>query len=138
MSAAVAMAALLAAVSAMEPPAPTVTPTDVEVRLGGIDVACTGIGLDTRAEPRWRSYGVRIELSDARNEYLAGGVVTVLDAHGRPLLSAKCDAPWLLLRLPPGAYGVEATMEGAAAPRSARIVAPRSGQVRVVLRFPEL
>jgi hypothetical protein len=133
-----AIAAVLLASAQSVPAAPAANaPLDVETRLNGVDIACTGIGLEARADPRWGSYGVRIELSNSRNEYLSDGVITLRDGSGRPLLSARCDAPWLLLRLPPGRYSVEATLPDAA-PRSSAFIAPRTGQLRVVLQFKDL
>ena len=132
---------LLSAAPALPPiaetPPPVSLPVDVETRVNGVDIACTGVDAGVRAEPRWRAYGVRVELSNRRNEYLVDGVVTVRDAAGRALLSARCDAPWVLLRLDPGAYLIEATMDGALNRPSARVVAPRVGQLRVVLQFTE-
>jgi len=119
------------------PSPPPITPLDVETRLNGVELACTGIGLEARSDPRWTTYGVRIELSNSRNEYLTGGTVTLRDASGRAVLSAQCDAPWLLLRLSPGRYSVEAAMPDAA-PRSSAFIAPRTGQIRVVLQFKDL
>lgn len=135
-----AAAALLLGVSTFAAPSPamaqSVVPVDVETQLGGIDVACTGIGADARAELRWQAYGVRVEFSNARNEYLVGGEVTVRDARGVVLLDARCDAPWLLMRLAPsGQYVVEGRMGPEV--KSARVTPPRTGQMRVVLQFPD-
>ncbi len=114
-------------------------PVDSELTLNGVGVACTGIGADARADARWRRYGVRIEFSDAKNEYLAGGAISLRDAKGRELLKASCDAPWLLLQLPEGAYSVEGWEPGTPAkPRSARFSTPTGAQQRVVLQFPDL
>lgn len=132
-----AIAAMLFASAQSLPAPPSIAPLDVETRLNGVELACTGIGLEARSDPRWGSYGVRVELSNSRNEYLTGGAITLRDGSGRVVLSAQCDAPWLLLRLSPGRYSVEATMPDAA-PRSSAFVAPRSGQLRVVLQFKDL
>lgn len=110
---------------------------DVETTVNGVQLVCTGIG-QTRDEPRWRGYPVRIEFSNRRNEYLVGGAITVRDAGGRDLFSASCDAPWILLRLPKGAYQVEGRMPNAAAKsRSASFAPPAAGQLRVVLQFED-
>lgn len=116
---------------------PVVLALDTATTVNGVQLACTGIG-QTRDDARWQSYPVRVEFSNARNEYLVGGAVTVRDAVGRELLSASCDAPWILLRLPKGAYRVEGRILGSAArPRSAPIVSPTGSQLRVVLQFPD-
>jgi hypothetical protein len=128
---------LLASVAASAE-APVAAPVDQEVRIAGVEVACTGFGRAMREDPKWGHYGVRLEFSNARNEYLSGALVTVRTAAGRPVLSATCDAPWLLMRLSPGAYRVEARLTGAEAkPRSATFKSPATGQIRVVLQFPD-
>ena len=132
-----AIAAILFASVQPLPAPPSITPVGVETRLNGVEVACTGIGLEARSDPRWASYGVRVEFSNSRNEYLTVGTVTLRDASGRAVFSAQCDAPWLLLRLSPGRYSVEATMPDAA-PRSSAFIAPRTGQLRVVMQFKDL
>lgn len=133
--------ALAAAAALAAPPpaaaAPTVVPVDAAMTIDGVDVACTGIGLDARSDPRWLAYGLRIELSNSRNEYLVGGAFSLRDAGGRSLLDVSCDAPWLLLRVPPGSYVVEARTADRQGARSARVSPPKAGQTRVVLQFPD-
>ena len=110
---------------------------DTEAIVNGVELACTGIG-QTREEARWQSYAVRVEFSNARNEYLVDGAIAVRDSAGRELLSVRCDAPWILLRLPKGAYRIEATLPGSVAkPRSAAVASPAQGQMRVVMQFPD-
>lgn len=131
------LAALLAGqVVAAEPP--VAVPVDQAARLGSVDVACTGFGRAMRDDPRWRAYGVRVEFSNRRNEYLAGAMVTVRDGAARTVASATCDPPWFLMRLSPGRYKIEAQLVGAAAgTRGASFDAPAKGQLRVVLPFPD-
>jgi hypothetical protein len=117
--------------------APTVSvPEDRVVTVNGVDVACTGIG-QTRNDPQWAAYPVRVEISGAHNEYLAGAVVSVRDHAGRPVLSVACDGPWVLVKLPAGNYRIVASLAGSdARPRSAPVRSPRRGQLRVVMQFP--
>ena len=111
---------------------------DTDARIGGVEAACTGIG-QTRSDPHWRTYPIRLEVSDAQNTYLADEEILVRSASGRELLHVSCAAPWVLLRLPAGAYHVEAAIPGAKAqPRGADFTVPATGQARVVLRFPDL
>lgn len=113
-------------------------PLDAETTVSGVPVACTGIG-QTREDPRWAVYPVRIEVSDAQNAYLAGAVVQVRGRDGKPILAAECDGPWLLAMLPKGRYLAEARIPGSSArPRSARFTATDKGQVRVVLQFTDI
>jgi hypothetical protein len=112
-------------------------PVDVETNAGGVPVACTGIG-QTRLDPKWQAYGVRVEVSNAANEYLVGGAVTVKDRKGAEVLSVSCDAPWILMKLPAGAYSIEGRLlNSAAKPKSAPFSPPKSGQMRLVLQFPD-
>ncbi|MGA0602422.1 hypothetical protein ACO2Q3_17060 [Caulobacter sp. KR2-114] len=116
---------------------PTRLPLDGEATVGGAPVACTGIG-QTRLEPRWQAYPVRVEFSNARNEYLAGAQVALWDGAGRQLLTVQCPGPWVLIRPPPGAYRLEGRLlDVQAAPRSARFRPPAKGQIRLVLQFPD-
>ncbi len=134
---AAAAALALAATGQVAAAQPVALAVDAETTLSGIPVACTGIG-QTRDDPRWQAYGVRVEVSNAANEYLVGGAVTVRDRAGREVLSASCDAPWILMKLPPGAYRIEGRILGSSArPRSAPFSAPARGQMRLVLQFPD-
>jgi hypothetical protein len=102
----------------------------------GVPVACTGVG-ETRRDPRWRRYSVRIEVSDQHAEYLSGGDITVADAAGRPMFRVLCSDPWLLVDLEPGRYQVRGRIMGipVAGARTANVIAPARGQARVVLQF---
>lgn len=131
----VALGLMLAAAPAGAEPVDM--PLDQPTTLNGIEAACTGVG-QTREDPQWSTYGVRIEFSNALSEYLGSGAIRLSDRSGTTLLEARCDAPWILLRLPPGAYRVEGWIPGASVkPRSAPISPPRSGQTRFVLQFPD-
>lgn len=131
---AAAAALLLASPAGAQPQS---LPLDTETQAGGVPVACTGLG-QTRLDPKWQAWPVRVEFANARSEYMGGGQVVVRDAHGREVLSASCDAPWLLMKLPPGAYTVEGRLPNAQSkPRSAPFRPPATGQMRVVLAFPD-
>src|SRR5260370_40810180 len=94
---------------------------DTEATIGGVDVACTGIG-QTKDQPRWKTYPVRVEFADSKRNYLAGEVVGLTDPAGAPVMEVVCEGPWVLLRLPVGkAYHVQARLTETPAPQ------PRSG-----------
>jgi hypothetical protein len=118
---------------------PQRVPLDQEAVIGGVGVACTGVG-QVKNDPRWSAYPVRLEFADAKSNYLAGELVTLSEAKGAPLLEVSCEGPWLLLKLPPGRpYRVEARLTDtpAAQPRNATVKAPVHGQSRFVLVFPD-
>ena len=82
-------------------------PFDSPVSMRAMEAVCTGIGADARNDPRWPSYPLRIELVGRAGEYLGQASVT-LTQNGEAIISVRCGGPWLLLRLPPGAYDVSA------------------------------
>jgi len=130
-----AFAVLALATSAVAQPVRL--PLDHEAVIGGIGVACTGIG-QTKNDPKWLAYDVRVEFADASSAYLAGEDLTLSGAGGQ-LLSVSCEGPWVLLKLPAGqAYQVEArvTQPGVAS-RTSTVTAPSHGQARFVLTFPD-
>lgn len=110
---------------------------DQDLVIDGVQLACTGIG-DTRTDPKWAAYPIRVEFSDAKNEYMVDALVALVDVKGEAVLMVRCDSPWLLLKPPPGTYAVYAQlMDSAARMRSARFTVPTHGQKRVVLQFPD-
>ena len=111
-------------------------PMDNPVTLNGIETVCTGIA-DSKDDPRWKTYPVRIEFSNGGNQYLAGAHVE-LSQGSKQLASLDCSASWVLFKLAPGEYSVTATLTGSSAkPRTAKFSPPATGQKRIVLRFPD-
>src|SRR5471030_755219 len=125
---------LLATGGVMAADAPHALPLDTATTVNGVEVACTGIG-QTKLDPRWLAFPVRVEFSDALDNHLADEVATFFDAAGRPILSVQCEAPWILLKLQPGAYKVEGRLVNSPAmPRSAPFRPPAKGQMRLILK----
>ena len=111
-------------------------PMDNPVTLNGIETVCTGIA-DSKDDPRWKTYPIRIEFSNGGNQYLAGAHVE-LSEGSKQLTSLDCSASWVLFKLSPGNYSVTATLQDSnAKPRTAKFSPPKSGQKRIVLRFPD-
>ncbi|MGZ3273899.1 MAG: hypothetical protein ACXU82_11420 [Caulobacteraceae bacterium] len=112
-------------------------PVDQAADAAGIPVACTGMG-ETRQDPKWTTYPIRVELSNGRAEYLTDAQIVLTDAKGKVLLKVSCTAPWVLLKPPAGSYAVYGQLlESSAKPRSAPFKVPSKGQIRVVLEFPD-
>ena len=110
---------------------------DSQTVIDGVEVACTGIG-DSRNDPKWAAWPVRVEFSDAQHVYEAGAAVALVDAKGKTVLTAGCSGSWLLLKPSPGAYTVFARLlDSPAKPRSAPFKTPARGQLRVVIEFPD-
>jgi hypothetical protein len=109
---------------------------DTETTIGGIGVACTGIA-QSKKDPRWPSYPLRIEFANDLREHLVGAQVRVW-AEDRQIMNVTCWGAWLLLK-PPGreSYRIEATIIGESGPaQTSTLQAPASGQTRIVLEFP--
>lgn len=116
---------------------PTALKLDQETQVNGVPVACTGIG-QTKDDPHWLSYPVRVEFSNARNEYFTDVEITVSDRAGHTVVQIGCEGPWILLKLAPGNYRIDGRLlDTPAKPRSAPFSPPAHGQMRLVLQFPD-
>jgi hypothetical protein len=124
----------LAEAQAQIPAAPPL-PFDSPVSMRAMEAVCTGIGADARNDPRWPTYPLRIELVGRTGEYLGQAEVT-LSQNDEAIISVRCGGPWLLVRLPPGAYDVTAMVENVS--KTGRVTVPATGQGRLLLRFPEI
>jgi hypothetical protein len=132
-SALAAVAALAAAGVAQAQPEQIAL--DQVANVGGVQVACTGIG-QTKEDPQWQAYPVRVEFARADGDYLASEVLTV-SGRGGPSLSVACEGPWVLLQLPAGSYRLEGqSTEPGVAPIVQTVSSPGHGQARVVMTFP--
>ena len=114
---------------------PRVLPPDEPVMVNGIDVACTGVGETAQRDPRWRAYSVRIEFANADAEYLSD-IELAVEQDGRVLFNVTCDSPWVLAKLVPGQYLAKARFEEFV--KVVKLKAPKAGQARFVVRFPEV
>lgn len=131
------VAAVLTAMTAVAVAQPDKLPIDKETTINGVPVACTGVG-QTRFDPRWQAYPVRVEFSNAASEYLTDAELTVSGPRG-PVLTVVCGGPWVLMKLPAGSYTVQGRILGAAAkPRTMTVRPPASGQARFVMQFSDL
>lgn len=110
-------------------------PFDSPVSMRAMEAVCTGIGADARNDPRWSSYPLRIELVGREGIFLGQATVD-LSQNDEAIVSVRCGGPWLLMRLPPGAYDVSAQVENVT--KTGRVTVPATGQGRLILRFPEL
>ena len=59
-------------------------------------------------DPAWRAYPVKIVFATTGGADLAHAHIAVAKG-GQTLVETDCDAPWVLLKLPPGHYTVTAT-----------------------------
>ena len=108
---------------------------------GAVSWVSGGIGEGAAAQFKaaQAQYALSIEMSRVakpKNEYVADADVKVVDAHGAAVLHTKADGPFMLVKLPPGSYRVEATLEGKTA-KSGLLKVGSKGSVHASLVFPE-
>jgi len=110
-------------------------------RQGAIEYLSGGIGLEEstaiEAEgPKWPLTLLFATRRYQRSVYTADAKVTVRDGQGKLLLQTQADGPFLLVRLVPGTYVVEATLDGR--PLHQRVVLKPGAPARVVFAWPEV
>jgi hypothetical protein len=110
---------------------------DNPINVNGVDTVCTGIGDEAQHDPRWAAYPIRVEFSNGGAQYLSGAHVQLSSAGGKTLAAVDCAGPWVLFKIPPGSYKIDASLlnnQGGGV-RSATFSPPEHGQKRVVLQF---
>jgi hypothetical protein len=117
---------------------PTAVPLNGETTVGGVPVGCTGIG-QSRHDPKWAAYPVRIDFAKPSGSFLADVEVSLSRADGTAVAEVSCPGPQVLFKLPAGSFRVEGrlTKSPNAKPQTATVAAPASGQRVVTLRFPD-
>lgn len=125
-----ALALAFAASAAAAPNLPLNRP----VTVSGIRTVCTGIGENRQTDPRWKAYPLKIVFAGKSGQWVTDGDVKI-SQHGRQIFAAHCTGPWLLVKLPAGRYRVSGLLDGQR--DATKAFAPRTGQGRVILRFPK-
>jgi hypothetical protein len=84
-------------------------------------------------------YPLVIELyqkAGAKSEFTSGAQVKLTNKAGNVVLDDRSEGPFMLVKLPPGSYRVQATLNGKAAAAQSVAVAA-TGSKRVVIVFPQ-
>jgi hypothetical protein len=112
-------------------------PMDNPISINGVQTVCTGIGDEAQHDPRWLAYPIRVEFSNGGAQYLSGAHVVLSAAGGKTLAALDCAGPWVLFKLDPGDYKVDATLlnNQGGGTQSATVSPSATGQKRVVLDF---
>ena len=128
--------AILALAAASGPALADPMAMDTPVQMNGLETVCTGVG-ETKDDPKWLSYPVRIEFSNGGAQYLSGATVRI--SHGAETVgSLDCPGAWVLLRGAPGEYRVDVTIDNSSAKAVDASFRMGSGpQKPIVLRFPD-
>jgi len=117
--------------------AQTFVAMDNPITVNGVDTVCTGNGDEAQHDPRWAAYPIRVEFSNGGAQYLSGAHVVLSQAKGKTLAALDCAGSWVLFKLAPGNYRVDATLlyNQGGGEKSASFSPPDHGQKRVVLQF---
>ncbi|OVZ59966.1 hypothetical protein CDO44_10390 [Pigmentiphaga sp. NML080357] len=101
----------------------------------GIAYATGGVGQDESAAMRGmaKDYSLRVLAAAKSGEYVADVKVAISDAQGKQVLALDTQGPYLLARLPPGRYRVDA--EYGQARQTRQVQVPSSGQADVSFYF---
>ena len=86
-------------------------------KMGSVEYLSGGIGVDEskaieKASPHWPLTLEFAAKDRQRADFMADVKVRVRDAHGHDALDATSNGPFLLAKLPPGSYGIDATAAG--------------------------
>jgi hypothetical protein len=99
-----------------------------------VRVATGGVGFEERETlERDRGYNLKVIVAMQGGQYLADVDVTILDAGGTPVVTARTNGPWLLAELPPGRYRLVADFRGAS--RTHDFSVARAQRQEIVLRW---
>ncbi|MGE8589530.1 MAG: carboxypeptidase regulatory-like domain-containing protein [Alcaligenes sp.] len=105
---------------------------------GSVQYVSGGIGIDESEAMKAAAKDYPLALTfaaqrDGKADYVASVAVTILDAQGKEVLKATSEGPYMLVKLPAGAYKVSATFEGKAQERE--VTVQGTGTARAVFEW---
>jgi hypothetical protein len=104
---------------------------DVEYLSGG--VGSSELAAVKKAAPQWPlalEFAAKDETGVAA--YVANVQVVISDAAKKPVLSATANGPFMLVRLAPGRYSIEATQEGKTLTKAVTVTAGHPTKLVVI------
>ncbi|HEX2759452.1 MAG TPA: hypothetical protein VHM27_03015 [Rhizomicrobium sp.] len=104
---------------------------DTPFTQNGVTAVCTGVG-SAKDNPEWAAYPIKLVLANSAGENLAAAHFRVTRG-GATVLETDCDAPWLLVKAPPGQYTATALVGEAS--RSTSFTAGNGPQKELTLMF---
>ena len=84
---------------------------DQEQQYKGVAYVCTGVG-ESKEDPKWKVYPLKLMFAGSGRAYVSEVKAEIKDSSGQIMLKTECDGPWLLVKLKPGKYQVQASAEG--------------------------
>lgn len=103
---------------------------DQETTVNGIPAACTGVGDQQENSARWSAYPVKVVVSGTGHQFFSGETVSITRSDGSQVAQMTCNAPWVLMKLEPGAYHATVSLPGHGA-KTVAFTAPSRGQREV-------
>ena len=109
-------------------------------KVGDIEMLTGGIGKDesTAFEAESRNWPLALEFAigsgGQRAQFASDVQVTLRDAAGRSVVQTTTAGPFLLLRVPPGNYAVEAVLQGVTQRRRATV--RQGASTKAMLSWP--
>lgn len=103
---------------------------DQETTVNGIPAACTGVGDQQENSARWSAYPVKVVVSGTGHQFFSGETVSITKSDGSQVAQMTCNAPWVLMKLEPGAYHATVSLPGHGA-KTVAFTAPSRGQREV-------
>ena len=105
---------------------------------GSVQYVSGGIGLDESEALKAAAKDYPLALTfaaqrDGKADYVANVAVSIQDAHGKQVLKAESEGPYMLVKLPAGSYKVSATFNGKAQDRE--VTVQNSGTARAVFEW---
>ncbi|MGE8677908.1 MAG: carboxypeptidase regulatory-like domain-containing protein [Achromobacter marplatensis] len=105
---------------------------------GSVQYVSGGIGIDESEAMKAaaRDYPLALTFAaqrDGKADYVASVGVAIHDAQGKEVLKATAEGPYMLVKLPAGAYKVSATYEGKAQVRE--VTVQNTGTARAVFEW---
>ncbi|QKH38560.1 carboxypeptidase regulatory-like domain-containing protein [Achromobacter pestifer] len=105
---------------------------------GSVQYVSGGIGLDESEAMKAAAKDYPLALTfaaqrDGKADYVANVAVTISDAHGKSVLQATAEGPYMLVKLPAGNYRISATYNGQAQQREVSV--QNTGTARAVFEW---
>jgi hypothetical protein len=105
---------------------------------GSVQYVSGGIGLDESEALKAAAKDYPLALTfaaqrDGKADYVANVAVHIQDAHGKQVLKAESEGPYMLVKLPAGSYKVSATFNGKTQDRD--VTVQNRGTARAVFEW---
>ncbi len=109
---------------------------DQEQQYKGVSFVCTGVG-ESKEDPKWKVYPLKLMFTGSGRAYVSEVKAEIKDASGQTVLKTECDGPWLLVKLKPGKYQIQASADGGGT-KTSSVTVPEVGQNELVMRFSSI